>query len=86
VLISLRDVAFQFIKIGRQDEVRKIVNVAHDIVVNFCNAIRAPEAFKLVAAAENVKPHLLKIDHDDNLLFLQFKAALEVHAVDAIYK
>ncbi|EEC70947.1 hypothetical protein OsI_02544 [Oryza sativa Indica Group] len=50
---------------------------AHDIVVNFCNAIRAPEAFKLVAAAENVKPHLLKIDHDDNLLFLQFKAALE---------
>uniref|UniRef100_A0A0D3EQG0 SP-RING-type domain-containing protein n=1 Tax=Oryza barthii TaxID=65489 RepID=A0A0D3EQG0_9ORYZ len=25
----------------------------------------------------NVKPHLLKIDHDDNLLFLQFKAALE---------
>ncbi|EAZ12438.1 hypothetical protein OsJ_02331 [Oryza sativa Japonica Group] len=58
-------------------KVRKIVNVAHDIVVNFCNAIRAPEAFKLVAAAENVKPHLLKIDHDDNLLFLQFKAALE---------
>ncbi|XP_052161464.1 uncharacterized protein LOC127778832 [Oryza glaberrima] len=77
VLISLRDVAFQFIKIGRQDEVPKIVNVAHDIVVNFCNAISAPEAFKLVAAAENVKPHLLKIDHDDNLLFLQFKAALE---------
>lgn len=33
-------------------QVPKIVNVAHDIVVNFCNAIRAPEAFKLVAAAE----------------------------------